>query len=527
MVTPDLLQYIRARQAQGTDDTQIHQALMLAGWKQRDINEAFDQLLQKSSIAAPKPTVTDSRAASQTIPVTQTFGAVQLLGLAGLHYRRHFFSLVSLAVILAVITRSTGYLLQNVIFPSGESVSVPPLGWIIFALAILVLIFVSVHMWLTLAIIHIVADRSGSMSLLNALKKAWQKLFSVGWLLTISVFILIAGFALFVVPGVLWSLVVVFALFVSLDEDKRGFAALLGGKQYLKGHWLSVVFRALVATFFVTLLIMGIELVIRLTSIAIPEYWYLHLQNVTDIFLYVLFYPFVLVHAYLVFKTTKGSSLLSNSPFLRRDVWMLRIFVVLGLLVAVGVVIGAYFASQQISLLSPTTSVGDLQRQNDLRRLQLVLDKYYLQNGGYPQTFSSLKQMPDYSLNSSEDYFSYSQLNEGGDYHLCVEKMSGEEECVKSGRSSTTITPVPTVEPTPTPTPQIILETVRQAILLYQENKGNLPTQLSELAPTYFNDPSLDLEKSFQYVPDSEAQEYLLCYITEQGASFCVDSRQI
>jgi len=136
--------------------------------------------------------------------------------------------------------------------------------------------------WGGAALVFAVVDEA--LGVRDALVKGWERLGSFLWLYSIAGFIILGGFLLFVVPGVVFLVWFFFGQFVLAVEGDRGMAALLKSKEYVAGRWLDVFFRL-----FVLWLISVVAGMIPLVGS----------------FLSLLFVPFSMVYHYLIYAELK------------------------------------------------------------------------------------------------------------------------------------------------------------------------------------------------------------------------------
>jgi hypothetical protein len=91
------------------------------------------------------------------------------------------------------------------------------------------------------AFIHAVADES--LGIGAALKRSWQRVGSFIWVFLLAQIIIVGGFGLFFIPGILFAVWFSFALFVFAKEGVSGMSALLKSKEYVKGHFGGIFLR--------------------------------------------------------------------------------------------------------------------------------------------------------------------------------------------------------------------------------------------------------------------------------------------
>jgi len=100
----------------------------------------------------------------------------------------------------------------------------------------------------------VLAAAKDRLSFEGALKQSWQKVGSFIWVLILAKFIVMGGFCLFFVPGVIFATWFAFAIFIFAREGVTGMDALLKSKEYVRGYFWDVFLRFLV----VGLILMGI-----------------------------------------------------------------------------------------------------------------------------------------------------------------------------------------------------------------------------------------------------------------------------
>jgi len=98
-----------------------------------------------------------------------------------------------------------------------------------------------------LALLYAIKDNTGVEV---SYKKGWTKIFSYFWLMVLSLFIIIGGFLLFVIPGIILAVWFVFGGYIFVYENIGGMKALSKSKEYVKGRWFGVFLRLIVVFIF-------------------------------------------------------------------------------------------------------------------------------------------------------------------------------------------------------------------------------------------------------------------------------------
>jgi len=106
---------------------------------------------------------------------------------------------------------------------------------VVVIFALFFLLFILLAMWSQSATIAAAVDEN--IGVREALRVGWRKLWAMGWILLLVSAIVIMGFLFFVVPGILFSVSLLFALYPLYDDDIRGMDAVLTSHYYVKGRW--------------------------------------------------------------------------------------------------------------------------------------------------------------------------------------------------------------------------------------------------------------------------------------------------
>ncbi len=98
------------------------------------------------------------------------------------------------------------------------------------------------------ALICAVAD--ADLGIREALEKGWERFLAFSWLYFLSGFIVLGGYLLFFIPGVIFSVWFIFAQFVVAGGQARGMDALLASREYVRGYWFDVFARLIIIWLF-------------------------------------------------------------------------------------------------------------------------------------------------------------------------------------------------------------------------------------------------------------------------------------
>lgn len=116
------------------------------------------------------------------------------------------------------------------------------LGWMLLVVFYVLVIFVNLLSQAAL----IFAVKEKEIGAKEAFQKSWHKIISFAWVSSLSFLIVIGGFILFIVPGIIFSVWYSLAAYALIVDGKKGMDALSQSKQLVKGSWWSVFWRFLV-----------------------------------------------------------------------------------------------------------------------------------------------------------------------------------------------------------------------------------------------------------------------------------------
>ena len=252
----ELINFIQQQLQQGALKDQITQTLLSNGWQQEQINQAFNQVESQNTPANTSP--------SQ--PTSDMFLEPSVdyqLKSAWLNFKSKAIVLITITAITAVvlviirtfIAPYLGLLQSGNSDPSTISKLTAPGGFSSILLStvfglVLIAIVVSLNQ------ISLITAISTSDNVLDSIITNLKKILSYWWIAILSFILILGGFFLFIIPGIIFSVWFTFVYFILVNEGVKGFQAILRSKEYVKGYWFSVLLR----TFFTSLL--GIVMVL-------------------------------------------------------------------------------------------------------------------------------------------------------------------------------------------------------------------------------------------------------------------------
>lgn len=126
------------------------------------------------------------------------------------------------------------------------------------------------------ALVYAAVHRERKITLGEAYGFAFEKLPSYLWVAVLSTVIIGGGMFLFVVPGILFAVWFMLAVFVVMGEDARGMSALFKSREYMKGNGIAVVWRILAVAIILGVAFVAIYLGLSFISKAV-DFWVIKL----------------------------------------------------------------------------------------------------------------------------------------------------------------------------------------------------------------------------------------------------------
>lgn len=132
-----------------------------------------------------------------------------------------------------------------------------------FGYFFLIIFIVIINLWSVASLIYAIKERDAKIGIVDAYKKGWHKLLSFIWIYFLIIIIVIGGFILFIIPGIIFSIWFSLAGYVLVSENKKGMDALKRSKELVGGYWWAVFGRAVL---FNLILGLGIGLILFIIS---------------------------------------------------------------------------------------------------------------------------------------------------------------------------------------------------------------------------------------------------------------------
>ena len=200
--------------------------------------------------------------------------------------------------------------------------------WLVILLAcILLLVLVVLIFWVQTALFVLVVKEE--LGIIEAFQAGWDYLWPMAWVLTLASGILISGFALGILPGILFAVWFTFGMYVLLEEVRRGMEALLASREYVRGHWWNI-FGKVLALWLLSAVVGLIPFVGQIFSL-----------------LFAPFFLLFLLSLYRDLKTVKGEAVVTAGSGTLAFWWFLAVVGLLLPLLAMGLAFFALLTGEQ------------------------------------------------------------------------------------------------------------------------------------------------------------------------------------
>jgi len=420
MINQQLLDYINQQLQQNISQEQIKNTLSANGWQTQDIDEAFSFISNSASQSSQVP---PAQVISSLPSATTIFGQAWAI------YQQRIGTLLGVMVIpmmamIVVLAVTAGGGLLGISLLSSKFAA-GGIGLLIF-LAILFFVFIFItQAWGQTALLYAIKDSQERIGVMESYRRGWQKIFSFWWISLLAGIIIMGGFLLLIVPGILFATWFSLAVFILITENLKGMNALLKSKEYVKGRWGEVFWRF----FFIG----AVSLIISLISTLIFNLLKIPYGSEISRFVVGLFLtPLVMTYSFLVYsniKSLKGE--IAFAPTGGKKAAF--IFVgILGILLIPAILFSTVFLSPG----SAKEKARDARRQADINQIRVGLEIYYSEHNSYPFSLNELS--PKYLSSalvdpSTNQPYQYQLQPNGMDYKVCAQLESTKtQKCVTS-----------------------------------------------------------------------------------------------
>jgi len=233
-MSPELQQAVRERVELGHSQEQITAELREAGYDDATITSVYNVTVSGEAVA-----------------VIELPGATALFKQAWTFALSRPDLLVLLALPTFAINAFAVAIEQGWVSPGMTTVIGLTLGF-------LAVLFIQFLLQLTLVHTALSTHQSGEPSLADSWSWATSNVWPWLWIAALSFCVVFGGFMLFIVPGVIISFYIAFAMYTFVDEDTRGMSALQRSRALVTGNFWDILSRF--AVFISILLVLSILL---------------------------------------------------------------------------------------------------------------------------------------------------------------------------------------------------------------------------------------------------------------------------
>ncbi len=114
------------------------------------------------------------------------------------------------------------------------------LGIIFF---LFIIFSVVVNLWVQMTYFYLIKEKDVTKDAKSLLLFSWSNIASYSWVLFLVGLVTMAGFILFIIPGILFVIWFSLSLYVFVFENMLGMKALYRSKELVKGYWWAVLGR--------------------------------------------------------------------------------------------------------------------------------------------------------------------------------------------------------------------------------------------------------------------------------------------
>lgn len=312
---------------------------------------------------------------------------------------------------------------------------------------LLLLSIVALYSWGQIALI-MAAKEGGEISIKDALKRSRGLIRPYFNLIFLAGLVIIGGYVLFFIPGIIFAMWFSLATYVLVGEDRKGMQALLASREYVRNYFFQVLGRLIVIGLVSAILQILLAVLLGfLENMDIIPYMTVMSQIINQGINFFVIAPLGAIYGYSLYlglRQVKGT--VTPSQAARK--WYI-IVAILGILLPIIITVAIfYFVFFAISNTDKILQKGfqdslDHNRGKVMTQMQEYLDDYYMQNKSYPNTFdpndfvysSVASSNPRYENYNERNYFHYRIVDDGQEYELCVAYESKPRECVRKSGS--------------------------------------------------------------------------------------------
>lgn len=307
-MSPELINAIKERLQAGQTRAEIETAVLAMGHQKEVFDAAFTlaehDLKNNAKGALPKVTT---------------------LFVNGWNFAKSRPDLILLLLVPMVLEVLTSFYFDY----NPEIDTFPPLP----LLAIFIILGVAYVVTLAMTL-FVVSGKDSEGTLDAAMKWTVRNALSLLFIYVLSAFVVLGGFLLFIIPGIIAVTAITFAQYVFVKEGKRGMGALLASRDLVKGRWFTVTVKILgfILLSLIPLLLLGIVYGIFETMVGESKYVTLGGEILTQLVSAVMsiINLYAMYHLYLALVESSVSSD-EPSKFARARYWLLALLTLIAI----------------------------------------------------------------------------------------------------------------------------------------------------------------------------------------------------
>ncbi|MFA5001078.1 MAG: hypothetical protein WC531_02495 [Candidatus Paceibacterota bacterium] len=205
-------------------------------------------------------------------------------------------------------------------------------------------------LWGSASLILALRDRTQKLTIKEAYRLGWtKKLWSLIWVAILATFIVGGGYWLFLIPGIILTVWLMFAQVLVLVENEKGMKAIVKSREYTRGYFWPILGRYVLMAIAVTLVYAILMFLVGLVTRQLGGLSFAILNSLLGVIVSVLVTPWAVIYLYLVYenlKQIKGGSVVVNSAK-KQGIWYLVIGLVGWILIIIAWV---FFAAILVAL---------------------------------------------------------------------------------------------------------------------------------------------------------------------------------
>jgi len=174
----------------------------------------------------------------------------------------------------------------------------PPPIFFIFRVALVVTVIV-IGLWAQVSLLFAIQGREQKTGVIESFRKGWHKILSFVWVSILAGFLILGGFGLFIIPGIIFSIWFIFSTYVLVAEDKNGMQAIFRSKQWVGGYWWKILWRLLI----IGILIITISFAINIPfSFFLRQYVSQFVEQVIGWVISIFLTPLFITYTFLIYE---------------------------------------------------------------------------------------------------------------------------------------------------------------------------------------------------------------------------------